>query len=157
MTNQRHTELESTETGSPLNRLLLDFGCDYERQVMAELHRRGHNLIRPSHTAVFSNLAAGAVRVSELAERAQVTQQAMGKMLKQLERIGYVIRDIDGDDRRARKIRPTQRGLELMRDINQAVGQVRAYYVGTIGEEALGELEQLLNDCMRKIHSRGRE
>ncbi len=134
-----------------LGRLLLEFGRDYERRVMDLLHQRGHPLIRPSHSTVFANLTDGAVRVTELAERAHVTQQAMGKMLKEMERIGYIVRDIDGSDRRAKKIRPTQRGLDLMRDSMEAADEVRQYYINQVGEEALGELEDCLSACVKRM------
>ena len=104
----------SGRKAAALGRLLLEFGRDYERRVMELLHQRGHPLVRPSHATVFANLSEGAVRVTELAERAHVTQQAMGKMLKEMERIGYIVRDVDGSDRRAKEIRPTERGLDLM-------------------------------------------
>ena len=134
-----------------LGRLLNEFGRDYERRVMDLLHQRGHPLIRPSHATVFANLSEGAVRVTELAERAHVTQQAMGKMLKEMERIGYIVRDIDGSDRRAKKIRPTQRGLELMRDSMQAVDEVRQFYARQVGEAALCDLEACLGDCISRL------
>ena len=142
---------EDQRRPSNLNRLLLEFGRDYERRVMTELQRRGHSLIRPSHTTVFSHLGHGAVRVTELAERAHVTQQAMGKMLKELERIGYIVRDIDGSDRRAKKIRPTERGRELMRDMETVVEEVRRFYVARVGEDALTELEDKLAHCVSKV------
>ncbi len=142
---------EGQRRPSNLNRLLLEFGRDYERRVMAELLRRGHSLVRPSHITVFSHLGNGAVRVTELAERAHVTQQAMGKMLKELERIGYIVRDIDGSDRRAKKIRPTERGRELMGDMETVVEEVRRFYVLRVGEEALTELEDKLAECVGKI------
>ena len=134
-----------------LSRLLLEFGRDYERRVMELLHQRGHTLLRPSHATVFANLRDGAVRVTELAERAHVTQQAMGKMLKEMERIGYIVRDIDGSDRRAKKIRPTQRGLDLMRDSMEVVDQVRQHYADTVGEKALEDLETCLSQCVEQI------
>ncbi len=134
-----------------LARLLLEFGRDYERRVIDRLHRMGHSLIRPSHITVFWNLGLGAVRVTELAERAHVTQQAMGKMLKELERIGYVVRDIDGRDRRAKKIRPTARGTELMRGMAEATNEVRRFYADQVSEDTLLELEQQLASCIRKI------
>jgi DNA-binding MarR family transcriptional regulator len=137
--------------GRNLNRLLLEFGHDYERRVMKELHRHGHNLVRPSHVSVFSNLGLGAVRVTELAEKAHVTQQAMGKMLKELERIGYIVRDIDGSDRRAKKIRPTERGADLMRSIVEVTEDIRQFYATQVGEDALRDLEQRLSSCMREL------
>ncbi len=149
------TEVESTvrkpRLSINLGRLLLEFGRDYERRTMELLQERGHPLIRPSHSTVFANLSEGAVRVTELAERAHVTQQAMGKMLKEMERIGYIVRDIDGSDRRAKKIRPTQRGLDLMRDSAEAVSEVREFYIEQMGEEALRDLEKCLEDCVSRL------
>ena len=136
---------------SILNRLLLEFGEDYQRRIIDGVHRAGHSLIRPAHCSVFANLGMGAVRVTELAERAHVTQQAMGKMLKELERIGYVVRDIDGSDRRAKKIRPTERGNVLMEDIKAVTREAWLYYVARIDENTLIQLEQQLADCVRRL------
>lgn len=151
MSTEQHSESGTGRLSINLGRLLLEFGRDYERRVMELLHKRGHPLIRPSHATVFANLSEGAVRVTELAERAHVTQQAMGKMLKEMERIGYIVRDIDGSDRRAKKIRPTQRGLDLMRDSREAVDEVRQHYAEQAGEEALRELEETLEKCVRRL------
>jgi DNA-binding MarR family transcriptional regulator len=134
-----------------LSRLLLEFGKDYERRILAKLHSRGHPLVRPSHSSVFSNIGLGAVRVTELAERAQVTQQAMGKILKELERIGYIVRDIDGRDRRAKKIRLTERGTQLVSDSMEVVAEVRQHYASQVGEAELDSLELQLARCISKI------
>tara|TARA_R110002073_G_scaffold389_6_gene3476 strand:+ start:1122 stop:1541 length:420 start_codon:yes stop_codon:yes gene_type:complete len=113
--------------------------------------KRGYPDIRPSHSAVFANLGMGAVRVTELAERARVTQQAMGKMLKELERTGYVARDIDGGDKRAKEIRLTGRGVALAADSLAVVDEVRAYYALKIGAEPLDLLEANLRDAVKKL------
>ena len=118
---------------------------------MDELHRRGHSLVRPSHITVFSHLELGAVRVTELADHAHVTQQAMGKMLKELERIGYIVRDIDGSDRRAKKIRPTERGRDLMEAISDVTEQIRQFYASRVGDDAVQELERRLETCLSRI------
>lgn len=127
-----------------LPRMLREFSRDFERRIWVELVARGHRDIRPSHSAVFANLGMGAVRVSELAERAQVTQQAMGKMLKELERMGYIARDVDSSDKRARDIRLTERGVQLAQDSMAVVDELMVYYRGKIGAENLLELEQRL-------------
>jgi DNA-binding MarR family transcriptional regulator len=134
-----------------LSRLLREFARDFERRIWQGLAARGYPDIRPSHSAVFANLGMGAVRVTELAERAQVTQQAMGKMLKELERMGYVARDIDRGDKRAKEIRLTQRGVALAADSLEIVNQVRSYYANKIGTQQLDELEQSLRDAVRKL------
>jgi DNA-binding MarR family transcriptional regulator len=135
-----------------LSRLLREFSRDFEKRIWQGLNERGYPDIRPSHSAVFANLGMGAVRVTELAERAQVTQQAMGKMLKELERMGYVARDIDGGDKRAKEIRLTPRGVALAADSQDVIEQVRAYYATRIGAAQLDELEARLRDSVRKLH-----
>ncbi len=134
-----------------LSRLLREFSRDFERRIWRALEDRGYPGIRPSHSAVFANLGLGAVRVTELAERAQVTQQAMGKMLKELERMGYVARDVDSGDKRAKEIRLTERGVALARDSLEVIAMVRRYYAGKIGEEALANLELSLRNAVRKL------
>jgi DNA-binding MarR family transcriptional regulator len=134
-----------------LSRLLREFSRDVERRIWQGLVARGYPDIRPAHSAVFSNLGMGAVRVTELAERAQVTQQAMGKMLKELERMGYVARDIDGTDKRAKEIRLTARGAALAADSREVIEDVRSYYASKIGARHLDELEDSLRDSMRKL------
>ena len=134
-----------------LLRLLKEFSKDFERRVLSALHRRGHERIRSSHSAVFSNLGLGAVRVTELAEQAKVTQQAMGKMLKELERIGYVARDVDGGDKRAKEMRLTVKGLALVKDSMNAVEEIRLDYAQRIGSEELDELETALRIAVHKL------
>lgn len=134
-----------------LSRLLKEFSRDFERHIWRRLEARGHPDIRPSHSAVLSNLGLGAVRVTELAERAQVTQQAMGKMLKELERLGYIARDVDHSDKRAREIRLTDRGQQLAVDSVEVVDEVRALYSAKVGEQALQDLENQLRDVMDRL------
>ena len=134
-----------------LARLLREFSRDFERRLWRELANRGYADLRPSHVAVFANLGMGAVRVTELAERAQVTQQAMGKMLKELERLGYISRDVDSSDKRARAIRLTQRGIHLSEDSLAVVAELRAQYAKKIGSARLDELEQRLRDAVGRL------
>ncbi|GEM_PF-491173 len=134
-----------------LSRLLREFSRDFERRIFGALASRGYSDIRSSHSAVFANLGMGAVRVTELAERAQVTQQAMGKMLKELERMGYISRDIDSGDKRAKEIRLTERGIQLAMDCMEVVDEVMAHYRARIGEEELSHLEDCLRSAVHKL------
>ena len=134
-----------------LVRLLLEFSKDFERRVLKSLQARGHEQIRASHSILFSNLGLGAVRVTELANRAQVTQQAMGKMLKEVGRLGYITRDIDSVDRRAKEIRLTAKGIKMVEEGIEVVEEVRRYYAQRVGEVELDQLEEQLRDAVKKI------
>jgi DNA-binding MarR family transcriptional regulator len=131
-----------------LPRLLREFSRDFERRIWRGLAARGFPDIRPSHSAVFANLGMGAVRVSELAERAQVTQQAMGKMLKELERMGYITRTVDSSDRRAKEIILTERGVQLAEDSLAVVKELMQYYEDKIGPENIRDLESRLRQAV---------
>lgn len=134
-----------------LARVLRELDKDFERRVYEELAARGYPDVRPSHGPVFSNLGTGAVRVTQLAQRTQVTQQAMGKMLKELEIMGYVVRNIDQGDKRAKEIKLTERGHALVACASDAVDAVRAHYEKRIGTQALNELETRLRDAASKL------
>jgi DNA-binding MarR family transcriptional regulator len=134
-----------------LPRLLREFSRDFERRIWQQLAERGYPDVRQSHSQVFANLGMGAVRVSELAERAQVTQQAMGKMLRELELLGYITRSTDPSDRRARDIRLTEKGVELARDCLEVVDEVEAYYVAKVGADTLAALEKHLREAVRRL------
>ena len=135
-----------------LSRLLREFSRDFETRIRLLLNERGHPDIRPSHSAVFANLGLGAVRVTELAERAQVTQQAMGKMLKELERMGYIARGVDEGDRRAKEIKLTERGIQLVADSMEVMAEVREHYARRIGSDELDALEESLRNAVRNLN-----
>ena len=146
-TAERNREI-AYQLSNNLPRLLREFSRDFERRIWEGLASRGYLDIRPAHSQVFANLGLGAVRVTELAKRAQVTQQAMGKMLKELERMGYVSRDVDQSDRRAREIQLTQRGIDLAADSLEVVNEVYAQYAEKIGEKRLAALQDSLREAV---------
>ena len=78
--------------------------------VIARLTERGHAEVRSAHGAVFQYLDDTGTTVSVLADRAQMTKQAMAELVRHLETHGYVSRVPDPDDRRAKLVTPTARG-----------------------------------------------
>src|SRR5829696_8461445 len=66
---------------------------------------------RAAHSAVFANIdVATGTRLTVLAQRATMTPQAMGELVDDLERTGYVRRAPDPADRRAKLVILTDRG-----------------------------------------------
>ena len=82
--------------------------------VIARLAERGHEAVRPAHGAVFQYLDDTGTTVSTLAVRAQMTKQAMAELVLHLERHGYVERVPDPADRRAKLVRPTETGQQVV-------------------------------------------
>jgi MarR family len=62
------------------------------RRVSAGLAAAGFDDVRPAHTAVFPHIEPVGLRLTDLAERAQMTKQSMGYLVDHLEQRGYLER-----------------------------------------------------------------
>lgn len=118
-----------------LPRTLLALGRTFEKRALSALHADGHLGLRPSHFAVFSYIGLGTVRVSELADRAQQTQQGMGKTLRELEQMGYIERAIDSQDRRAKAIKLTKNGRKVAEYIAKTFSAIRKEQAEQLGQK----------------------
>lgn len=115
---------EEDESNMPLPTLL-----SQAKDITIELlHRRlgeeGFEGIRYRHGSVFRFIDEDGSRLTVLAERSGLTKQAIGEVVDELARHGYVERTADPDDRRAKIIQLTERGRKgqvaaarILRDI----------------------------------------
>lgn len=133
------------------SRLLVNLAKDFEQKALDKCHRRGHTDIRKSHASLFSNLGFGAVRLTELADRAGITQQAMGKLVKEMELLGYVKRHIDAADKRAKIIELTAKGNTLVNDSLDIIDEVISEYTAVIGNQGINELERVLSQSVTAL------
>lgn len=127
-----------------LSRVLLELARDFEKRALEKCHERGHTQIRRSHSALFSNLGFSSIRLTELAERAGITQQAMGKLVKEMEDEGYVRRRIDESDKRAKIIELTALGEKLVTDNLEIVDEILEEYRNALGEDGIADLDKVL-------------
>lgn len=107
------------------------------------LEADGFDDVRDSHGYVIQGLLASDTTVTALAARLGVSAQAVSKSVTELERAGYLRRDRDPDDRRARPLRLTARGEELVdasRRARQAVARDLARWLGTCDQAELVRL-----------------
>ncbi|MFB7874433.1 MarR family winged helix-turn-helix transcriptional regulator [Nocardia sp. NPDC056064] len=109
-------------------------------RVLTRLADSGHAAVRPAHGVVFQHLDDTGTTVSTLAERAQMTKQAMAELVLHLERHGYVVREPDPADRRAKLVLPTGRGREVVAIAQELVPAIEADVAGLIGAEGLDRL-----------------
>jgi DNA-binding MarR family transcriptional regulator len=70
--------------------------------------------IKPQHSAVFAQIEPGGSRLTKLAAAAHITPQSMGAIVDELETLGYVSREPDPSDRRAKLITLTERGQQAV-------------------------------------------
>jgi DNA-binding MarR family transcriptional regulator len=103
--------------------------------VITRLAERGHGVVRPAHGAVFQYLDDTGTTVSLLAERAQMTKQAMAELVRHLETHGYLVRVPDPADRRAKLVLPTDRGRDVFTVAQGLVPEVEDRIRSLLGDD----------------------
>ncbi|MEO8528480.1 MAG: MarR family transcriptional regulator [Pseudolysinimonas sp.] len=103
--------------------------------------------IKARYSAVFGQFDPGSAptrRATELARGAGMSPQAMGELLDEMEELGYLRRDGDPSDRRAKLISMTTLGTHALRAGGQAIGSLEAEIARTLGDDGRAELRRLL-------------
>ncbi|WP_110589182.1 MarR family winged helix-turn-helix transcriptional regulator [Microbacterium suaedae] len=135
-------------------------GSAANRYLLASLRSRGHPDVRISHGYVIQHLIDREPTISELARRMQVTQQRASTQIRELEQLGYVTRHPDDTDSRARRVRLTTRGTELVADSRRVRESLNVELIGRVGEEhaevATTTLARLLDLVGGESHVRRR-
>jgi DNA-binding MarR family transcriptional regulator len=108
--------------------------------VVPRLARQGHGAIRQAHGAVFQHIDDTGTTVSALAERAQITKQSMAELVAHLERHGYVVRSPDPSDGRAKLVRLSPNGREVVAIARGLVPEAERHIAETIGADRLEAL-----------------
>ncbi|WP_152362835.1 MarR family winged helix-turn-helix transcriptional regulator [Microlunatus speluncae] len=109
-----------------------------------ELARQGHPEARPSHGFALQAIGTGGVTASELGRRLGVSKQAAGKTVDRLAGLGYVERAADESDARAKVVRLTPLGLDLLRRSAVIFDELRAEWAESLGEDRVAALESAL-------------
>jgi DNA-binding MarR family transcriptional regulator len=118
--------------------------------IHAGLDAAGFPDIRRHHGVVFEMLDPGGTRVVDIARRARITKQAVGEMVADLERRGYVARRPDPSDGRAKLVVLTERGQRAMDAAVAAVRELETAWLAELGEERFGALRGTLERvCLR--------
>jgi DNA-binding MarR family transcriptional regulator len=91
--------------------------------------------VSAAHIHITRHLSLQGSRLSELADSAGMTKQAMGDLVTQCEAWGLVQRTPDPQDARARRIVFTETGLAWLRAFEQAVAQTEAEFKQEVGTD----------------------
>src|SRR5689334_191806 len=93
-----------------LGTLLRDPWLELNARLNARVAERGFADIRPALSVVFQHMRDEGSRITEIAERAQLTKQTVVYLVNELEALGYVERVPDPKDGRAKMVVATARG-----------------------------------------------
>ena len=131
--------------GPPLLGALLRMPVDEIRaRMLAALHEQGFTDLIPAHMIVLRYPGPDGLRPVEVAAQSGMSKQALNYLLGQLEQAGYLERVEDPADRRAKRVRMTERGRAAGEVMRAAVAEVEEEFAQTYGDEDLQTLRDLL-------------
>lgn len=149
---ERLAALEAERAGN-LRQLFLGSSRALNKLVVAGLQKRGHKKFRSTHLSLTSNIDLHGTRLNILAARANMTKQAMWELANELERIGYVKRRIDENDRRNRIIAFTEAGWKLKMDNIEVFREIEGELESEVGRRSY----EALRGTLRAIAALGGE
>lgn len=103
-----------------------------KRRMEAEVAGEPHHL-RGSHLRLLSLTPHEGMRPTELAGRVGMTKQSLGEFVATMQEAGFLHVDPDPGDRRARIVRPTEKGKRLQRRIHEILAEVEQEWARAVG------------------------
>lgn len=139
-----------------LLRLLIRAADNMNAELAKRIRARGFVDFQPSFTRLLGHLDTEGTRISALARRMGTSRQAASQLLQQIETRGYVERIPDPSDKRAVIARHTPNGRRLLKAAIEIMLAIEAEYAGTLNQDGLARLKQLLKRLLDKVDPTGK-
>jgi len=136
--------MSTGDSRTSLLKLLSQVTHAYEQQLNKHLRVTLRADLRPAHYAVFRYLDPAGSRISALAQEAGMTQQSMGELVAHMQRCGYVEREVDPQDRRARLVVLTEAGRAALEAAAERIAGIEETLVASLGPDELAALRESL-------------
>jgi DNA-binding MarR family transcriptional regulator len=106
-----------------------------EADFFARLASAGYTDLRMRHSVLLESLPREGARVTTLAAQLGMTKQAMGELVDDLESRGYIERQNDPKDRRARLIVFTEKGRLAFERAFDILAEMEGEYAALVGKQ----------------------
>ena len=144
MATSRDLPADRLAIGQLLARLLRQFRAE----VFEPAAGHGYPDLREPHLHIFGNLGVDGIRLTDLAARAQLSLATASELVSDLQELGYLERQADGTDKRAKLIFPTPRGRRALDDAGDRVAQIEQHWSQIVGPERFAEACRTLQDLI---------
>ena len=134
----------SPDAGPDFGVLLLIAARSFVDDLHARLAAEGFPKMRAGFGFMFRAIQGGEPTPGELATRLGVSKQAVGKVLDEMERRGFVERRPDPSDRRARRVRLTAHGKLASATALRLGGEIEAALRARVGDKQVAALRSAL-------------
>jgi len=133
----------------PIGQLLVNL----LRLFRAELAARGEaganvDGIRPAHLQVFGVIKADGSRLTDLADSAGLSLSSMAELVDDLESLGYVQRQPDPSDRRAKLVGLTPSGWRAIKTGRAIIEQIEHDWGSRIGHQRFATMCRSMQDLL---------
>jgi DNA-binding MarR family transcriptional regulator len=118
-----------------------------QEELFERLAEQGHPDVRPRHGTVLAFLDAGGLRATEISARSGQHKQIVGTIVDELVGLGYVRREPDPADRRAKLVVPTEHGLDEIAKARAILAAIEDRHRRTLG----GEPYTAFKDAFQRI------
>ena len=125
-----------------------------QKELFARMAADGFDDVRPRHGAVLAHLDGEGTRPVDLARRSGRRKQALGAIIDDLVRLGYVVRRPDPLDRRGKLVVPTERGLAWMGKSDNVMQDIEVSLATSIGDEDFLHARARIADLVRALEPR---
>jgi DNA-binding MarR family transcriptional regulator len=136
-----------------MRQLLLRSSRIVNRHVVQGLNDRGYTNLRSTHTTLLSNIDLAGSTVTDAAERAGISKQAMGRLATELQSAGYIAVRNDPDDARVRILQLTDAGHQLMLDSLEIMEDLERRYARIIGKGRFSAALRVLDAFVNQIEA----
>ncbi|MDT5187397.1 MAG: hypothetical protein QOI29_5555, partial [Mycobacterium sp.] len=147
MATSRDLSPDRLAIGQLLVRLLREFRDD----LAAPRADAGYGDIREPHFQIFGNIRMGGIRLTELADRAQLSLAATSELVNDLADMGYLTRRPDPADGRAKLIDLTKRGRDLMADAGDRVADIERRWSKLVGAKNFAQMSRTMQRLLDEL------
>ena len=139
--------------GQILGRLLFQFRSELFDSAGAD--GRFHD-IRFPHLQVWGNIGTEGIRLTDLATKAQLSLAACSELVDELQGLGYLERQADPSDRRAKLIFPTAKGRVVLDAAGESVANLEQRWREQLPPGAFDRACHTFNDLIGAFANEGK-
>ncbi|GGF33036.1 MarR family winged helix-turn-helix transcriptional regulator [Subtercola lobariae] len=128
----------------PIGMIAQQLQRGFEAECFSRLAAAGFTGLRMRHSVLLNALGPQGARITQLANELNMTKQAMGELIDELESNGYLERTSDPNDRRARIIYYTEQGRRALATAMEIMPAIEREYAEMVGASRYAEAKLVM-------------
>ncbi len=143
-------DIKARSWGKILNHLKREF----DAWAMREFRKKGHDDLKIAHVPVLMNIDVGGTTNNELAKRTKVTKQAMSKVIRELQTMGYIKAMEYKEDKRSMTLILTEKGKKLVLNSRKRMMSFHEELHDLLGEKKFSTMTDQLLQIIKYLESK---